>query len=394
MARAHLRHTVKDRAGNAIQNALVYAYLQGTVTPVSDMYAGASGGSAITTLTSNNQGEVQAWFTGPKFVDLKVTDNTDTAYYPSDPSSLKSFSEFTETVEVVPPPEEVSPARPVTWDGADTTGASDSRSAINTAQTNHDSIAFPAGTYLINSNITLTKRMSFARGATLKPASGVVITIEGQVEAGYHQIFDLSASGTFYFTKQKVGNVVKFAWFGNDPTGAVSSASALQACVNSVLGSAAAASNTRTAAAPIDLGMGTFLLDADIAITSVLGFHMFGWGPHITDFKPSGTRTRLFDINGFSRSCIEGFSVNGNGTEDITEVVAIYHDIAGSSRTTNYSVAKNITIGATTRWRTGFHIGKTGQNTQCDTITLRDIVVGGAWASGETTYCPRSTVAT
>lgn len=110
MARSLLKSYVKDRAGNCIQNALVYVYLQGTTTPVSDMYAAASGGSPITTLTSNAQGEVTAWFTSPKYVDLKVTDNSNAAYYAAT-GALVDGTEFTETVRVDCPPKR--PA--VTW---------------------------------------------------------------------------------------------------------------------------------------------------------------------------------------------------------------------------------------------------------------------------------------
>src|SRR5687767_5723458 len=102
MARSLLRHVISDTAGNVIQNALCNVYLTGTVTPVSDMFAAASGGSPITTLTSNAQGEVVAYFTTPKFVDINVTDNADTAYYPSTPMALQTWTSFTETVQVLP----------------------------------------------------------------------------------------------------------------------------------------------------------------------------------------------------------------------------------------------------------------------------------------------------
>lgn len=107
MARAHLRHTIEDTAGNVVQNALVRVYLEGTTTPVTDMYAASSGGSPITTLTSNNQGEIEAWFTSPKTVDVLVTDNSDTAYYPTRPSITKSWTSFTETIDVPPAPADV-----------------------------------------------------------------------------------------------------------------------------------------------------------------------------------------------------------------------------------------------------------------------------------------------
>jgi hypothetical protein len=99
--RSMLRHNVADSAGNVIQNALVYVYETGTTTAVADMYAAASGGSPITTLTSNAQGEVTAWFTTPRFVDLLVTDNTDAAYYPSASAVPLNWTNFTETVQVI-----------------------------------------------------------------------------------------------------------------------------------------------------------------------------------------------------------------------------------------------------------------------------------------------------
>ena len=101
MARSQLRHTVKDEAGNVIANALVNVFEVDTVTPVGDLYAAASGGAAITTLTSDAQGQVVGYLDVPRRVDLQVTDNADAAYYPSTPTSLLSWTAFTETVEVL-----------------------------------------------------------------------------------------------------------------------------------------------------------------------------------------------------------------------------------------------------------------------------------------------------
>lgn len=100
MARSQMRHNVKDTAGNVIQNALCYVYETGTVTAVDDMFAAATGGAAITTLTSNAQGDIEAWFDEARVVDIKVSDNTDAAYYPSQPTNLLAWADFTETVQV------------------------------------------------------------------------------------------------------------------------------------------------------------------------------------------------------------------------------------------------------------------------------------------------------
>lgn len=100
MARSQMRHNVKDTAGNVIQGAVCVVYLTGTTTAVSDMYAAAAGGAAITSLTSNAQGDIEAWFDAAKVVDIKVTDNSNTAFYPSQASRLLNWTDFTETVEV------------------------------------------------------------------------------------------------------------------------------------------------------------------------------------------------------------------------------------------------------------------------------------------------------
>jgi hypothetical protein len=100
MARSQLRYNITDAAGNAVQNALCYVYETGTTTAVADLYLAVSGGSPVATLTSNARGEIVGYLTTPRLVDVKVTDNGDTAFWPSLPLSLHSWTEFTETVAV------------------------------------------------------------------------------------------------------------------------------------------------------------------------------------------------------------------------------------------------------------------------------------------------------
>lgn len=139
MVRSLLFHTVKDRAGNAVQNAAVYAYQTGTVNDVTGMWDSSSGGTALSNpLKTNGQGEIVAWLDTPQRVDLKVTDNVDKAYYPTAVGSLLSFADFTETVDVPPPPAEVAQLDEAqTFTGAQTfSGAatvSDKTSATNIA---------------------------------------------------------------------------------------------------------------------------------------------------------------------------------------------------------------------------------------------------------------------
>jgi hypothetical protein len=107
LARAQLKHSVRDRAGNVVQNAKCYVYETGTTTAATDLFAAKTGGSAISgaTLTSNAQGEIEGWLTTARQVDVYVTDNTDAAYYPSDPNTTLTFTAFTETVQAYAAPE-------------------------------------------------------------------------------------------------------------------------------------------------------------------------------------------------------------------------------------------------------------------------------------------------
>lgn len=98
--------------------------------------------------------------------------------------------------------------------GAVGDGTTDDRAAIAAADTaaNGATVFFPAGTYLINSNITITSPVQFAGNATLKPASGVTVTISGGVTAGLYQIFDRSSGGLISLSGISADSV-EVEWF-------------------------------------------------------------------------------------------------------------------------------------------------------------------------------------
>lgn len=103
MARRHWRFIVRDRYGYTIQNARVNVYQPGTSTSFTGTaYNAASGGSAITNpFTTNQYGEVEAWFDTDQVVDVEVSDNTDTAYRAVDgPGGAFSFTTFREADEI------------------------------------------------------------------------------------------------------------------------------------------------------------------------------------------------------------------------------------------------------------------------------------------------------
>lgn len=72
----------------------------------------------------------------------------------------------------------------------------------------------PAGTYLIGSNLTISKGLRLEAGAMIKPANGVVVTILGNIAAPNQQIFDLSAGGSVSFIGNTGMATYKARWFG------------------------------------------------------------------------------------------------------------------------------------------------------------------------------------
>lgn len=128
-------------------------------------------------------------------------------------------------------------------------GTTDDRAAIAAAVTAaaSNSLFFPAGTYLVNSALTLSAGVvcGFANGAKLKPANGITITIDGYVEAGHWQIFDISAGGSVNLGTSATSSVpfdtdfpnlndeVSVAWFGaNGQNDGADDTAAFQAAVD------------------------------------------------------------------------------------------------------------------------------------------------------------------
>jgi hypothetical protein len=109
--RAHFRFTCKDTlTGKPMQNCLVTVKQQGTILDVPNMWSAKSGGSAVTSpFTSNAQGEVEAWADVPYQVDLTVSDNGHTAYFPGDgPSVPLTFTSFPEVDSFEYDPDDIS----------------------------------------------------------------------------------------------------------------------------------------------------------------------------------------------------------------------------------------------------------------------------------------------
>jgi hypothetical protein len=123
----------------------------------------------------------------------------------------------------------------IRWKGADATGAAGSYNALLAAvnDTATTAIFIPPGVYLIEKSITIpaAKRLEFARGARLKPAKGITITVNGTIAASiYDWIFDITAGGIIAGTP-KVGDIYP-TWFGAVGDSTADDSAAFQAAMS------------------------------------------------------------------------------------------------------------------------------------------------------------------
>lgn len=105
-----------------------------------------------------------------------------------------------------------------TFYGAKGNGITDDCPVLIKANINshNRTLFFPAGTYVINANLTFdtTVGIKFENGAKLLPSSPYIITINGPNDCDVHeQCFDKSAGGNFIFGYKAASKVSPY-WFG------------------------------------------------------------------------------------------------------------------------------------------------------------------------------------
>ncbi len=180
----------------------------------------------------------------------------------------------------------------------------------------------------------------------------------------------------------KVYNVVSY---GADPTGANDSTTAVQAAVNAATGSANPATTARTPVAAVYLPSGTYKISTDIIIRSVAGFRLIGDGPDNTTLSASGTgfsQAVLF-IDGSLDGIFEGFAMQGNGTEQVTDGIRLDWTTA-AFRSTSGNCFRDIRMRAL---NAVVYLSLEGNGTrQLDGTTLENISLSGgqvvnSWSS-------------
>lgn len=83
--------------------------------------------------------------------------------------------------------------------------------AYSAALASNSELWLPHGTYLFTTNTTIASRVRFMRGAVIKAAAGVTVSITGGIEADtLSQIFDVSASASYCWASN--GRVTQYSW--------------------------------------------------------------------------------------------------------------------------------------------------------------------------------------
>jgi hypothetical protein len=116
--------------------------------------------------------------------------------------------------------------------GADATGATDSRTVLNTiGNASGVDVRITPGTYRVNSDLTVANRLRFDNNAKLRPASGVTITLSGGFEADdFQHVFDLSLGGSVVVSNRAYTTPENYGAAGD---GSTDDADAIQASFDS-----------------------------------------------------------------------------------------------------------------------------------------------------------------
>jgi hypothetical protein len=176
---------------------------------------------------------------------------------------------------------------------------------------------FTPGVYRISSNITLTGHIHIMPGATLLPASGVTVTIAGNLSAGRHRIFNTSLGGTFVSAAATATGtpttIVYPEWWGATGTG-VNCSPLIQSAINFV---------QHTSGGTVHLN-GWYRCDATLVVSGRVGIRGQGpvYGTSLTDggietattldFSSSPANTGAFIIQNGSTT-VNGFRMENLG---------------------------------------------------------------------------------
>ena len=172
--------------------------------------------------------------------------------------------------------------------------------------------------------------------------------------------------------------------FGADPTGVADSTTAIQNAINAATGNANPVTNSRAAKNKVYLPAGSYKISADLLIQSVQGFHFYGDGPELTILVASGAggwTNGPITVDGSYGSIYEGFTIKGDGTEQVNNAFTLTWT-TGAQRSTTGNLIKDIRI-RVLNFVYGLNMAGVGTR-QVDGTKVSNVVVGGQQAGAGT----------
>ena len=169
--------------------------------------------------------------------------------------------------------------------------------------------------------------------------------------------------------------------FQADPTGVTDSTAAINNAIAAATGNAAPATHSRAATNEVYLPTGTYKVTADLLIQSVQGFRFYGDGPEMTFLNASGSgfTTAVLNVDGSYAGRYEGFTIKGDGTEQVTNGINLTWTTA-AQRSTTGNKFQDIRM-RNLNFVTGFSMAGV-TNRQVDSTRLDCVVIGGQQVPG------------
>lgn len=180
---------------------------------------------------------------------------------------------------------------------------------------------------------------------------------------------------------------------GLDPTGATSSATALDNAVAACIPATDPATTTRTATRRLHVPPGTFMRNDGTAVLdlrSVMGFNLRTGGPQSVRFRQEANADAIVKLNGASRCDFDGFTLETSSGIIADKGLWVYWDDTApnnAARTTTGNRFGFVDLGSSTRCRIGIHLGQDSETNQVDSCWFGMVLCygGGIRGSGTTT---------
>lgn len=218
------KQSFETSAGIPLVGGKVFTYDAGTSNPRNTWSDAAQTSLNANPIILDARGEATIYWSGAYKVILQ--DALGNVIWTVDPVSdfISSLTQAVIGALIYPrdTPEQTAGVNPVNFinsygnprrQGAVGDGLTSDRAAFNTQNSTGEQIYVTRGSYLIDSNLTISSAITFEAGASLKVANGVTVTISGNVRAGRYPIFSLQGTGQVLFTQSSNAEVYPEWWY-------------------------------------------------------------------------------------------------------------------------------------------------------------------------------------